>query len=222
MTSQAHEFQYYFDEMKSIWGEMSEGRRIIPFCTPVIRNPKFLVISTNHSEHFAYKDPARSDEISDAFAMKIPTDCNSYIHHDHGFARGLQNLAGSAQAKYPEFKISQEWVGTNRCAIQTPDGGLDYLSGNPRFLDCQKRMDKLLKKFIADIKPKNVILSGLHASKLYYLGDLQHMHCKKVLFGKGSSETFNLIPLWNASYFPNARKSSERLLQAIEDGFCKF
>ena len=84
-------------------------------------------------------------------------------------------------------------------------------------------MDKLLKKFINFIKPKNVILTGLYACHLYFpKKKLEDMKSKKVLLGKDSNETFNLIPVEHFSLNYNTQKIIKRISDALDEGYCEI
>jgi|TARA_B110000211_G_C13666012_1_gene372397 hypothetical protein len=45
-------FEQFFDGIKNIWARLEQQNTIIPFCTPLMLNPTFLVIGTNHSNNF--------------------------------------------------------------------------------------------------------------------------------------------------------------------------
>ena len=116
-------FEEYFNEIKSIWSKLENPNRIIPFCTPLLHNPKFLIIGTNHSNNF---DPHNADEnnrIADSFSRTLPSE-NTFLRHKHPFAEGLKRVINSINQEYRDLKITEEWLGTNRCAIQTNSAGL--------------------------------------------------------------------------------------------------
>lgn len=232
MTSSAN-FNEYFNQIKLIWKKLDNPNRIIPFCTPIILNPKFLIIGTNHSDNFHPNDEDENIRIADLFSNQISTKEHTFLDHHHPFAEGLRDLVSEIQKDYKEFKITNEWLGTNRCAIQTNSSGLgDEILKHPEYVDCQKEMDNLLENFIKLTKPKNVILTGKVACGLYYSENkLKDMKCKKLLFGKESKDTFNLIPIWQLSNLWRydrydgesfKEKTVKRLKNAIEDGLCEL
>ena len=222
-TVSFNSFEEYFDEIKSIWSKLENPNRIIPFCTPLLHNPKFLIIGKNHSNNFDPYDGVENNRIADSFSRSIAEE-NTFLKHKHPFAKGLKRVVKSINQEYGDLKITQEWLGTNRCAIQTNSGGLGLeIENHPKYKKSQEEMDKLLKSFISFIKPKNVILTGLYACELYYPGKkLKEMKSKKILFKKGSSETFNLIPVWHFSLPYNTQKIINRLKSAIENGYCEL
>jgi hypothetical protein len=214
-------FQEYFESIKSIWNKLENPNRVIPFCTPLFHNPKFLIIGTNHSNNFDPYDEEENNRIADSFSKKIPEE-NTFLKHHHPFAKGLDRVVSSVNQDYKDLKISEEWIGTNRCAIQTNSAGLgSEIKNHPSYKASQEKMDKLLKSFINFIEPKNVILTGMYACELYYPGKkLKDMNSKKVLFKKGSNKTFNLIPVEHLSLNYNTQKVINRLKSAIEEGYC--
>ena len=216
-------FEEYFDEIKRIWSKLDNPNRIIPFCTPLLHNPKFLIIGKNHSNNFDPYNEDNNNRIADSFSRTLATE-NTFLNHKHPFAVGLKRVVNSINQEYSDLKITKEWLGTNRCAIQTNSAGLgSEIEDHPKYKRSQEEMDKLLKTFISFIKPKNVILTGLYACELYYPGKkLKDMECKKVLFKKSSSETFNLIPVEHFSLNYNTQKIINRIKSAIESGCCDW
>ena len=228
-----YNFEYFFHKICSIWGELKHPNRIIPFCTPLIMHPKFLVIGTNHSDNFDPHDESENNRIADDFSKSIPKKENTFVDHNSPFARGLRSIETEIQKSYPEFEVTRDWVGTNRCAIQTDRSGLKSVTDYDKYEDCQEKMDILLRHFISFCKPRNVILTGLTACKLYYSErTLADMKCKRVPLSKDSDATSNLIPIWHLSelWRQGNRKTEEsfedltlkRLKHAINDGFCEL
>ena len=230
----SEKFSEYFIQIKLIWEKLDNPNRIIPFCTPLILNPKFVIIGTNHSDNFHPSDEDENNRIADLFSNQLSTEEHTFLDHKHPFAIGLREIVSEMQKDYKEFRITKEWLGTNRCAIQTNRKGLgDKILKHPEYEDCEKKMDNLLKDFIRFIKPKNIILTGKHACGLYYPDkNLKDMKCKKLLLDKESAETSNLIPIWHLSelWRQGGRYDSEsfkekiikRLKDAIEDGLCEL
>ena len=52
MNQERKIFTKYFEDIKKIWSKLNNPNRIIPFCTPLIMRPDFLIIGTNHSDNF--------------------------------------------------------------------------------------------------------------------------------------------------------------------------
>ncbi|HSR52314.1 MAG TPA: uracil-DNA glycosylase family protein [Acidobacteriota bacterium] len=150
---------HYFKEIRTIWAAY-QPKRIIPFCTPVFRDPIALVIGTNHSD-FA-QDLRRSEEIADNFASALPKE-NTFLLHDHRFAKGIREVVARAG-----LVLDERWIGTNRCAVQTGPIGIGSLRRTPHFRESEKRMDELLKRLIEDLRPRNIILTGGYACDLFY------------------------------------------------------
>ena len=232
MTAES-KFDYFFDEICAIWGALQHPNRIIPFCTPLIMHPKFLVIGTNHSDNFDPHVESENKRIADDFSKTIPKEEHTFIDHNHPFAQGLRSIETEIQKSYPKFKVTRDWVGTNRCAIQTDSSGLKSVTEYDKYEDCQEKMDVLLREFISFCKPKNVILTGLHACKLYYSErTLADMKCKRILLSNDPDAISNLIPIWHVSelWRQGNRKTKEsfkdltlkRLKHAIRDGFCEL
>jgi hypothetical protein len=165
--------QRYFEEIKEIWRPFesaaeSKGKYIIPFCTPIVLHPPALVIGKHHTD-FHPKDIEKARDIARRFSRSVPT-VNTYIVHDHHFAVGLQRICEGAR-----IDITEDWVGTNRCAVQWEAGKKNEESieqirvVNPRAFDeCQKRMDQTLIRFVDEICPRNVVLVGEYARDLFY------------------------------------------------------
>ena len=225
------QIQKYFDEIKNIWEELELENRIIPFCTPLKLNPKFLVIGLNHSAFS--RNVEEANQIAKEFSENIPK-VNTYVEHHHSFAKGLRAVIEKVHNKFNDLdkKPSDEWVGTNRIAIQTGSEGADYVMNQDKYQQCQKKMDKVLLSLISYIKPRNIILAGNDACDGFYYPSskepgskkqpMQKKELKKVILDKDTQETTNIIPLWHFSrnYF-NA-KNTERLEDAIKEGFCAY
>ncbi len=224
-------FDEYFNEIKKIWSKLENPNRIIPFCTPLKQKPKFLIIGNNHSNNFDPRNKEENNRIANSFSNAISTQDHTFLDHNHPFAKGLRGLVSDISTTYKNFKITREWIGTNRCAIQTNSGGLgDEIKKHDKYIECQKEMDSLLKDFIKFCKPKNIILTGKSACELYYsTKNLKDMECKKILLGKDTDETTNLIPIWHLSELWRQdrhdnesfkQKTITRIKNAIEDGYC--
>lgn len=153
--------QRYFDAIRDIWASFTPTHRIIPFCTPVFERPDAVVIGTNHSD-FVDGGGELADRIADNLANGLPRE-STFLVHNHKFARGLREVCHRAK-----IRIDENWVGTNRCPVQTGPGGLDEVKNDPRFLACQTKMDRILQDLLAQIVPRNIILVGKYAIPLYY------------------------------------------------------
>ena len=53
------------------------------------------------------------------FSNQLSTEEHTFLDHKHPFAIGLREIVSEMQKDYKEFRITKEWLGTNRCAIQT-------------------------------------------------------------------------------------------------------
>ena len=223
MNQEREIFAKYFEDIKKIWSKLNNPNRIIPFCTPLIMRPDFLIIGKNHSDNFDPHNENKNNQIADAFSKEIAKE-NTFLEHSHPFAKGVERVVRSINHNYENFLITEKWIGTNRCAIQTNSGGLGtQITHHKNYEECQKEMDKLLKRFINFIKPKNVILTGLYACHLYFpRKKLEDMSSKKVLLGKDSNETFNLIPVEHFSMNYNTQKIIKRISNALDKGYCEI
>ena len=141
-------FKDFFNKIKSIWEPLGLNKRIIPFCTPLKVNPKFLVIGINHSDFDS--NPTMADKIADAYSMGMPST-NTYIEHDHSFAKGLRAVIAGVNRQIDSFdrEPNEDWVGTNRIAIQTGPEGADEVMHAYGYEECQREMDKTLKSLIS-------------------------------------------------------------------------
>ena len=85
---------------------------------------------------------------------------NKYIENNHKFAKGLRAVIGRVNEQINTFdaKPNENWVGTNRIAIQTGPEGADAVMRIYEYEECQKEMDRTLKSLIAFMKPKNILL----------------------------------------------------------------
>lgn len=151
----------YFREIQRAWAPFERDFRIIPFCTAVFKNPSVLVIGINHSD-FDPRNAHLSATIADQFAARVPK-VSTFLVHNHTFAVGLREVCRLAR-----ITIDEAWIGTNRCAVQTGSGGTAILKNSKQFDKCQKTMDTILREFVAEIVPRNVILTGKEAAGVYY------------------------------------------------------
>lgn len=139
------------------------GGRLIPLCTPVMNHPPSLVIGANHSD-FAPKDLGQSERIAQAYADGVPQE-NTFIAHDHRFAQGLHRVCGKSG-----ITIDGNWVGTNRCPIQTGPNGIGDFNKTEWFQSLLPQMDALLDELIWSIAPRNVLLCGEFAKDSVFKG----------------------------------------------------
>jgi hypothetical protein len=215
-------FEQYFDEIKNIWRRLEQPNRVIPFCTPLVLNPKFLIIGTNHSNNFNPHDEIENNRIADSYSNELPRE-HTFLEHQHPFAKALRRIVSGVKEEFPDFDLTEEWLGTNRCAVQTDSDGITNISRHSNYKECEKEMDLLLKAFVRYIKPKNVILTGEHACRLYYpKGPVQDMPSKKSIFGKGCTDTFNLIPVKHFSAGRRPNEIIQKITDSIKDGFCDY
>jgi len=216
----------YFDRIRKTWLKLKDGRkklpRIIPFCTPVQRDPIALVIGQNHS----YFDPVaiamkgiitenrlKADKEANAYTEAVPEE-SIYLNGLHKpFVAGLQSICCLAG-----IQIDETWVGTNRCAIQTGTKPEDFdelkkLKGKrAAFSDCQEEMDGILLQLIDEIKPRNVLLCGEYAAGLFFdekkIGVLD---TKLGLLEPDNDQGIMYIPVYHPSRVENFYRSVERL-----------
>ena len=86
MNDEQEIFKNYFDQIKLIWEKLGVPNKIIPFCTPLKKNPKFLVIGINHADFSTQRNIA--EDIAFRFSKNLP-DINTFVSHKHKFANGL-------------------------------------------------------------------------------------------------------------------------------------
>ena len=102
-----------------------------------------------------------------------------------------------------DAKPNENWVGTNRIAIQTGPEGADAVMRIYEYEECQKEMDRTLKSLIAFMKPKNILLVGNETCGGFYYPpkkeNMENKKIKKVLINKDTRELANVIPLWHFS-----------------------
>lgn len=219
-------FKDFFNKIKSIWEPLGLNKRIIPFCTPLKVNPKFLVIGINHSDFDS--NPTMADKIAVAYSMGMPST-NTYIEHDHSFAKGLRAVIAGVNRQIDSFdrEPNEDWVGTNRIAIQTGPEGAGEVMHAYGYEECQREMDKTLKSLISYIKPKNILLVGNEACDgLFYPAKpkqpMNNKKTKKVLINKETKETTNIIPLWHFSRGSFYQPCSSRIIEAIQNKLCDY
>lgn len=177
--------------------------RLIPLCTPVPEEVDVLVIGTCHSD-FDPADPLRSAEIADSYSRSV-SSVSSYLVHDHNFIRGMRRVMGRTG-----LPITERWVGTNRCPIQTGPDGISAIQRESWFTNAQKKMDRLLTELIAGTNPRILILAGNFAAALLY-GDgkqMQSLRPKKI--GSGHNITA-VVPIWHPSRASFDQRTVERL-----------
>lgn len=151
----------YFNEIRQVWTPFAPRHRIIPFCTPVFPNPVAVVVGTNHSDF----DPSNEEEsrtIADKYASGDLAQ-NTFLRHNHKFAVGLRDWCS-----HVGIQIDESWIGTNRCAVQAGPDGIDNLKDSSHFANCQEKMDAILRRLLAELAPRNVILTGKYAAALFY------------------------------------------------------
>jgi hypothetical protein len=164
--------QEFFDAIHAIWRPLADelsrstGRRyrVIPFCTRFVDQPTALVIGTNHSD-FSPGDPTEAAKIADLYEAAIPAD-STLLVHNHVFAKRLRQACTAAG-----IEVDENWMGTNRYAIQTGPDGPGELTSCSQFKACRQAMDHLLRTLVETIHPLNVLLVGKHAQGLYFSQD---------------------------------------------------
>lgn len=205
----------YFDRVKNIWkafepAARAKGKYIIPFCTPIVMTPPALVIATNHSD-FAPGLPSMADNIARKFSEEMAT-VNTYIVHDHNFARGMRDVCGIAG-----IDITEEWVGTNRCAVQWEPGDSKIKEieriAPMAFAECQRAMDDTLRELVLEISPRNVILVGKYARRLFYQKERQGQTFDDFppKWDPHAEGKTWVIPIEHPTYPNNRQKAARRL-----------
>ena len=173
--------QRYFNKLKAAWEPWVSARgnreNIIPFCTPIIEEPDVLLVGVSHS---IFQPGATVTTQNDIFSKKYsesPPTVNTYVDHDHIFARNIRDLISARTGfmltarEERTKKLFGGWVGTNRCSIQFEDPSQDEVIkrwDDPLFEDCQKLSDQTLKELVAEIQPKFVFLCGQLPAALFY------------------------------------------------------
>ena len=199
--------QRYFNDIRSAWKPFASSRTIIPFCTPVFQSPTSLVIGMNHSD-FVPGGGSESTRISDDLSNNPPTE-NTFLVHDHKFSIGIRGVCERAG-----IELSDKWMGTNRCAVQTGPAGVSELIDNDAYESCQKQMDDTLRRLVNEIEPKNVILVGKFASVLFYPNaescKFEELQPRMELLGDAGAKTM-LIPIMHVSRGSFWKMGAERL-----------
>ena len=200
----------FFKETLRIWRTFDVlPRRIIPLCTPVYQYPPALVIGTNHSV-FTPRVTLENDMIGAQMAAGVPV-VNTFIQHHHTFTNGLRAACEDA-----DITLGHDWVGTNRCAVQTGPTGIKGLRDEDRgaFDSCQQKMDILLKNLIYIIAPRNVILAGRYAINLFYSNStpIEDLECLDIGYGR---QKIRIIPINHPSMNYNIQKVSDKLKQCF-------
>lgn len=178
------------------------GGRLIPLCTPAVMKPSALVIGTNHSVFVDGGGP-KSEELARNYAGDNLKKRNTLVDDHHRFARNLRNLVARAGQR-----VGRDWVGTNRCAIQTGEIGIDEFKSSHWHIAAQSAMDQLLFQLIGHLQPKNLILCGNYAAELMFGPGAQISRLnptkKRIVFrhqqsGVASEFVANAIPVWHPS-----------------------
>ena len=176
--------------------------RLISVCTPVLVRPSALVIGTNHSD-FICGGGEESTRIARRLSDGNSAQTNSLAQGSHRYARNLRKL--SSLSGHP---VSDDWVGTNRCPIQTGSSGILELKRTWWFRALQVAMDELLFQLIGEVRPANLILCGGYAAELVFGSGvrIRDLAQEKVLIGYKSQQgmvqkhiELNAIPIQHPS-----------------------
>lgn len=177
--------EHYYNKLKEAWAPWSntseaDGEFVVPLCTPVIEQADVLVIGISHSRFDGKKKTAwqtEPDRIAERYAEQPPT-INTFVHHEHGFAKSMRELIGEATNLIFEAKDSRtksvfgNWVGTNRCAIQFHDPSQDMVKDkwitDSIFENCQYESDEIIRDLVTQTEPKFVFLMGGIAVALFH------------------------------------------------------
>lgn len=182
----------FFNDIRNCWQPVADGRKVIPFCTPVNTRPDALVIGKNHS--WFDPSPERENQIAQAYANDLP-QVNTFLEHDHTFATRLRKYTQAAG-----IEVTENWVGTNRCAVQTGPNGIGELQRSPSFLACQQAMDRILLDLIHWLEPKNILLFGTYAHMLLYPKAKRLADAHPMRFKLRSGASSKIIPLPHLSF----------------------
>ena len=177
----------FFNDIRNCWQPVADGRKVIPFCTPVNIRPDALVIGKNHS--WFDPSPEREHQIAQAYANDLP-QVNTFLEHHHTFATRLRKYTQAAG-----IEVTENWVGTNRCAVQTGPDGIGELQRSPSFLACQQAMDRILLDLIHWLEPKNILLFGTYAHVLLYPKAKRLADAAPKRFELRSCDSSKVIPL---------------------------
>lgn len=182
----------FFDDIRDCWLPVADGRKVIPFCTPVNIRPDALVIGKNHS--WFDPSPEREQQIAEAYACALP-QVNTFLEHEHTFATRLRKYTQAAG-----IEVTQNWVGTNRCAVQTGPDGIGQLQQHTSFQACQNAMDGILLELIQWLEPKNILLFGTYAQALLYPKAKRLADTAPMRFELRSGASSKVIPLPHLSF----------------------
>jgi len=182
------------------------GGRLIPLCTPVPAEVDVLMIGINHAAFDEY-DEAEAERIATEFTADVPV-VNTYLTHNHNFARQLRAVVGKAG-----LEITDRWVGTNRCPVQTGTESFhDAIEKQkfPWFEEAAQKMDDLLKGLVRSTSPKCVVLAGDYAAKLYYKGKFKITELAPSVIKTSQGKTL-LVPIPHVSRASYHAEAIERL-----------
>jgi len=186
------------------WAKTAQYKgRLIPLCTPIPSSVDVLVIGINHAE-FDDRDQREAERIAQAFSRAVPRE-NTYLEHDHRFARRLREVTLRSG-----LEISEEWAGTNRYPIQ---GDWTEIGKLLRRESLESEMDLLILELIRAINPKYVITCGEIPTKIFYGEWLGLGHMKpKVLAGTRTT----IVPIWHPSRGSFDKFSVPRLKEYVK------
>lgn len=217
-------FEQYFYEIKNIWSQLNTKNRIIPFCTPMKFRPKFFIIGLNHSVFS--NDDKEANLIANNFSNSIPK-LNTYTNHNHKFAKGLRAVIRRVHEEVDDFDTgpNDDWLGTNRIAIQTDAKGASPIIVHKDYKIYQQKMDNLLRSLIIFMKPRNVLLVGKDASEIFGYNknsSLNLMKFSKFQVCSDTNKTTNIIPIHHFSRGSFYQPAADRIIKAIKEGFCDY
>ena len=229
MNEEQEIFKNYFDQIKMIWEKLGVPNKIIPFCTPLKKNPKFLIIGINHTDFDSQKYIAK--DIADRFSKNLP-DINTFVSHKHKFANGLKKVIQKVHKRCDGFdKIANEdWLGTNRIAVQTCKSDTlnfhEHLEVLDKYDECKEEMDELLISLISFMNPKNILCAGKKSCAGIFdydpKAEVKDMKHKKFLINKEKNQTINIIPVQHFSRGTFYAPAAQRIMDAIEEGYCEI
>lgn len=180
--------------------------RLIPLCTPVSSRPTFLVIGTNHSDFS--NDNSMADKIAAMYSERVP-EVSTFLEHDHKFIKGLRRIVVKSG-----LEIDSNWVGTNRCPIQTGPDGIDAIKNSPWFKEITIQMDRLIRDMTRQISPQYVLTCGAYAAETFYGPKINLNEITPRDFPTVHGTT-KIIPIWHPSRGTFDAKSVSRLRSTL-------
>ena len=169
-------FESIFKALKSISNDENSPHTlekfVIFYSLPTLR-PKIVILGNNPSFFHEPKHEIYDKKTFKTFAEynleqvaeQIP-QCNSYIDHDHKFAKSIRKIFEDIN----NFHLLEEIVGFNWFFIQTGGEGLSklkQLSDKEEFKNLEDLCFNISQEIIMILKPKLVFLFGKEVQKKF-------------------------------------------------------